>query len=78
MLSPPARNFASCAPPRQTTRFLVPRMTPSRGRSTRPCDMKWGVMLSLRAKHLVGRRRMQRSDERIRIAQHDTFMRSRY
>jgi hypothetical protein len=35
-------------------------------------------MLSPQAKHLVGRRRMQHSDEMVRFAQHDTFTRSRY
>jgi hypothetical protein len=53
-------------------------MPPARGRSTQPYAMKIGVMLSPRAKHLVGRTRMQRSDERFRFAQHDTITRSRY
>ena len=48
------------------------------------CHSDWvlchgdGVILSPQAKNLVGRGRMQRSDEMIHFAQHDTFTLSRY
>jgi hypothetical protein len=50
-----------CNPCLRSAQFLG--MTPSRGRITRPCAMKRGVILSPQAKNLVVRERPRRRAE---------------